>query len=233
MNPANYTRQPAPTMVSAMSNDTSADPTEPDLSIPDSIAAPATYLVTGTLDPAEHGLCLQILGRYAEPNDGALVVSTTESRTATIEQARSLCPKRPDNQFGVIDAVSRKQYISALYEAVPSVYTTTPRDLERIVLALSELTTVVRTGGSRHLVVRSLTPSLSDTNTDDVCRFLERISGVRTGSGFTFVGLDLSAHDDAVVRELLQRVDGVLWADERTDRSITVTVRSTRAVPFP
>lgn len=216
-----------------MSNDAGTEPSGRDLTAPGSIAASATYLVAGTLDPAAHGLPLRLLGRYAEPDDGALVVSTTESASATVERARSLRSGLPDGQLGVIDAVSREQYISALYEAVPSIYTTTPRDLERIVVALSELTTVIRTTGSRHLVVRSLTPSFSETNADDVYRFVERVTGLRTGSGFTFLGLDLSAHDDAVVRELLQRVDGVLWADVRTDESMTVDVRSNRTVLSP
>lgn len=216
-----------------MSDDAGTDAMDRDLSAPDSIAAPGTYLVTGTLDPAEHGLPLRLLGRYAEPDDGVLAVSTTESASATIERARSLRPGHADGKLGVIDAVSKDQYISALYETVPSIYATTPRDLERIVMALSELTTVVRPGGSRHLVVRSLTPSLTETNTDDVCRFLDRVLGLRTGSGLTFLGLDLSAHDDAVVGELLQRMDGVLWAETHTDGSMAVRVRSTRTVPLP
>ena len=214
-----------------MSNGT--DATEWTLSAPDSIATPGTYLVAGTLDPAEHGLPLRLLGRYAESNDGVLVVSTTESASATIERVRSLCAGHMDGKLGVIDAVSRNQYISALYEAVPSIYTTTPRDLERIVVALSELTTAVRTRDSRHLVVRSLTPSFSETNADDVYRFVERVVGLRTGSGLALLGLDLSAHDDAVVRELLQRVDGMLWADARTDGPITVQARSARTIPLP
>lgn len=204
---------------------------EPPISVPDSLATPGTYLVMGSIDPAASGLSLRLLGRYSEPDDGALVVSTTESGAETVERLDSWRADGQNHRLGSIDTVSRHQYISALYEEIPTVYLPSAQDLERIVMALAELTEVVRPRGSRHLVVRSLTPALSTTNVDDVGRFLERVLGLRTGSGLAFVGLDLSAHDDAVVETLLRHVDGVLWATADADGSIELTARSTRRIP--
>lgn len=201
---------------------------ERNVSLPESITTPATYLVAGPVDPAEHALCLHALAQYSSPEDAALVVSTTESAQTTIDRFRSIPSRDARPTIGLIDAVSRRQYIPALYEDVPTVYTPSPRDLERLVLAMSELTETIVPAGARHLVIQSLTPSFSKTNVDNVCNFLDRVTGLRSSDGLGLVGLTLASHEDHVVAQLLQRVDGVLWVTERSNGSLDVTVRSPR-----
>lgn len=196
---------------------------------PEAIADGATVLVAGTIDPTEYALCLHALCHYSGRDDTALVVTTTEGATRTIQQYRTACPTADQSALRLVDMASQ-QYISALYEEVPTVSIPTPDDLERLVLALSDLTDArAPTVGRRHLVIRSLTPILATTPTNRVSTVLERISGLRTGTGLGLFGLDYTAHDEETMAELATCVDGIVWATQHPDDGIKFELRSTRA----
>lgn len=208
----------------------STDPDEPDVIFPESLAAGSTILVAGLGDPAARGLPLRALCRYGGPTETALVVSTTEGAEETRARYERVCPAADGKSLAVVDAVSKGQYLPSIYTEKPTVYTASPGDLERVVLALSDLTRGNRPPTEpRHLVVRSLTPMLAAAPVDRVRPVVERITGLRSDDGYGFFGIDVTAHDEETMAELAGCVDGVLWFSTRPDGTIEIELRSTRA----
>ncbi len=202
---------------------------EPAVSLPGSLAAGAV-LVAGPTDPAEDGLCLRALCAYRSPDDEALVVTTTEGADETRSRFEAVCPNVGGRPLAVVDTVSRREYLPSLYTEEPTVFTSSPGDLERIVLALSDLTRGGHpSSGGRHFVVRSLTPMLAAAPVERVPPVVERIAGLRTDDGYGFLGLDFTAHDEETVAELVACVDGVLWFSTADDGTVEFELRSTRA----
>lgn len=206
----------------------------PSITLPTTLAEGATILLVGPFDPSEHALGLGLLAQYGTSNDSALVVTTRESAEATVEAWEQVSTRGVRPSIGVVDTTSEKQSIAATYEEVPTFFTPSSGDLERIVMALSELTEAMpRTRGSRHLVFRSLTPILQEAPTDRVCRVLERVGGLRTSSGLGLFGIDISAHDRATLGAIADTVDGVVWVDRTEDGRFETEFNPRRAhVPF-
>lgn len=197
--------------------------------LPEAIADGATVLIAGTIDPTEYALCLRTLCHYSDADDNALVVTTTEGARQTIDQYRQVCPQTDPPNLRLVDMASQ-QYISAVYEDIPTVSIPSPGDLERLMLALSDITAAnSESVGRRHLVVRSLTPILDTTPVSRVTTVLERISGIRTATGLGIFGLDYTAHDEATMEELTSCVDGVIWVTKHPDGRLEFELRSTRA----
>lgn len=179
-------------------------------SLPEDLADGATVLVQADGSPSEGAVCLRLLAQHGRADDTALVVTTTESADATTEAYESLADAATTPSLGLVDSVSEQQSISAPYEATPVVYTPAQGDLERLVLALSELSGRRPPAiGARHLVVRSLTPILEASSMDAVAAVLERITGLRSHAGLCLLGVDGTAHDGATVQRLREQVDGV------------------------
>lgn len=184
---------------------------------PDGLSAGSTVLLAGTVDPATYAVGLRALSQFGSSDDTALVVSTTESADRTSERYDEICPDSQRPALGLVDTTSERKSISALYGERPVVYIPGPNDLERLVIGLSELTSNQPTSnGTRHLLVRSLTPLLENASVDAVCTILERISGLRTGSGLALYGIDYTAHGEDVMASLSDHVDGVLWITEQS-----------------
>lgn len=112
---------------------------------------------------------------------------------------------------------------------MPTVFTPSEGDTERLVLALSELTGQVPTAGERHLVVRSLSPMLAADAPSRVVNVLERISGVKTAAGMALFGLEYTRHDEATVRTVANTAHRVCWLARQADGSFAVELRATRA----
>lgn len=177
---------------------------------PEAIDAGATVLLAGNVDPSTYALGLRALYQCSQADDTAVVVTTTESAEQTLDTYSSVCPTDDRPRIGIVDTTSEQQYVSAVYDASPVVFT--PSDLERIVMALAEITgNQAPTNGTRHLVVRSLTPLLRDSPTNAVCNVMERISGLRAESGLGLFGLDYTQHDEATMSKLAERVEYILW----------------------
>lgn len=178
--------------------------------LPEDLGGGSTVLVASAGDPSRYAVSLRILCAQGSAEDTALVVTTTESADRTIAVYDSLDAETGRPSLGIVDTTSEQQSISALYGETPVVFTPSPGDLERLVLALSELSGDTATGGTRHLVIRSLTPILAASSVTRVSTVLERIIGLRSETGLCLVGLDYTAHDAETMTALAGIVDGVL-----------------------
>lgn len=195
---------------------------------PDGLSPGATVLIAGTIVPTTYAIGLRALCRYGHTADTAIVVTTTESADQTLDTYETICAESDCPSLGLVDTISKQQYVTAPYSDVPVASIPSPSDLERLVLALSELTDDRQpSNGTRHLVVRSLTPLLKRSSTTRVCTVLERISGLRAGTGCCLLGLDYTAHDDETIAALIEQVDGVLWLTEIADNHIMFEFRPT------
>lgn len=201
------------------------DPTQPPSrsrlarsAYPDRFANGGTYLLASAGDPVSTGVDLQILSEFGHPSDTAFVVTTTRSASTTVAELDALYEKSERPALGFVDTTSEHQSVSALFEGTPTIFTPAPGDLERLVLALSELTDRFPPGSSpRHLLIRSLTPILETTTTDRLCHVLERIQGLRTQTGLCLFGIDYTAHDTATMTAITQVIDGILWITDTND----------------
>lgn len=184
--------------------------------VPGGLSAGSNVLVAGTVDPSRYAIGLEILCQLGQSDDTALVVTTTESADQTVDRYERLGGKTNCPALALVDTTSEQQSISAPYGDHPVVFIPAPGDLERLVVGLSELTSSrPPESGTRHLLVRSLTPLLENTATDDVCAILERISGLRTGDGLNLFGLRYTAHDEETVSAVSRHVDAILWVSEQ------------------
>jgi hypothetical protein len=196
---------------------------------PDGLESGSTILIATAGDPSAREADLRALRRYGRATDAAAVVTTTESADRTRARYEALDSDAGRPSLGLVDLVSERQYVTALYSDVPVVYTPSPSDLGRLVIALSELSRCLSPStGTRHLVVRSLTPLLRNASVARVCAALEQISTYRTGGGLCLYGIDYTAHDEETMRILTDRVDGVLWVTEASDGHAEYSYRQTR-----
>ncbi|WP_336000359.1 DUF7504 family protein [Halorientalis halophila] len=208
--------------------DPEIDGTDAPIEFPESVATGTTVLLCG-FDPTEYALGLRALAQFGGPEDDAVVVTTTRGAEPTIERYDSLAPADSTPSLRVVDMVSEGQSISATYGEVPTVFTPSQGDTERLVLALSELTGRKVIDGERHLVVRSLSPMLSAASTARVTDVLDRISGLRTADGLAVFALDYTAHDEDTVSTVAETADRVCWVTKRADGRFETDLRSTRA----
>lgn len=195
-------------------------------SFPGDIAPGSTVLVAGSVDPAVKAVGLNALARSGGGDDIALVVTTTDSADETASTYDTICQSSAAPSLRLVDTTSEGQSVSALYEKYPVVFVPSPGDLERLVIGLSDLTAMPGPStGARHLVIRSLSPIMENASVEDVCAVLERISGLRTGTGYTFFGLDYTAHDEETIRAITDHVDVILWVTEHSDGALDFEVR--------
>lgn len=207
---------------------------ERSIELPSTLANGATILVVGPFDPSEHALSLRIVGEYGTADDTALVVTTRASAEETIDTWEEVAPAGARPAIGIVDTTSEEPTVTSTFGDVPTIFTPSSGDVERIVMALSELSGVAPPRqGSRHLVFRSLTPILEEAATEQVCRVLERVGGLRTGHGLGLFGVDVSAHDRETLTALADTVDGVIWIDRTSDGGFESEFHAKRGhVPF-
>lgn len=197
---------------------------------PDGLSSGSTILIAGAVDPSTYVLSLHALCQYGHTNETALVVTTLESADQTVNTYETICPDSDRPALNLVDTTSEQQYIPAVYEETPVVYIPSPSDLERLVLALSNLTEHRPSSNrARHLVVRSITPLLENSTTARVCTVLERITGLRTGNGLCLIGLDYTAHDEATMAALSKHVDSMLWVTKDVENRLELTFYPTQS----
>lgn len=195
--------------------------------VAEAVPKPTTILVAGTADPTDRALGLRLLSHAGTPDDTAIVVATTEGRDAVVGHTRNAETANAAPSLAVVDTVSEDQYLTPPYEDVPTVYMPSADDLERVVIGISDLTgAVVPSTGTRHFVVRSLTPMIEGATSERVCRLLERIKGLRVGGGLGIFGVDFTAHDEETMEELTAVVDHLLWVSEDADGQLQFELRS-------
>lgn len=196
---------------------------------PDDLSLGSTVILASDGDPAQYAICLRILCQYGNTGDSALIVTTTESADATIGTYERLCSEGEQPSLGLVDTTAEQPSVSALYGETPVVFIPSPGDLERLVLALSDLSRKASSStGARHLVIRSLTPILEAASTTRVQTILERITGLRSETGFCLLGLDYTAHDEATMRAIAEQADGIVWVTHPTPNQLDLEYRPAR-----
>lgn len=197
--------------------------------VPDGLTTGSTVLVATAGDPSRSALGLRLLARFGTRDDTAVVVTTTESAERTVETFEEFRSAANHPSIGLVDTISEQQSVSARYDANPVVYTPSPSDLERLVMALSEVAgQFAPSAGDRHLLVRSLVPLLESTSTARVCSVLDRVTGFRSETGLAIVGLDYTETDEKTMTTVAERVDGILWATQGSSESVELTYRPAR-----
>lgn len=204
---------------------------------PDEFAAGATVLVASPDTPPLYGVVIQALVQFCEPDDAALVVTTTESADTTLETCKQDCPESERPFIGIVDTTGTRPSAPALHNDVSTVYIPSPGDLERLVIALSEVSENTPTpDADRNLLIRSLTPILDAAPIDRVHTVLDRITGLRTDGGLCLLGIDYTAHDREVAETIARKTDGVLWLSNSPSNGVKAEYRpmdgsATRRLP--
>lgn len=179
---------------------------------PARFATGGTYLLACAGDPVASDIDLQALCRFGSPDDTAFLVTTTKSAKTTVTDIERYCSKPERPAVGLVDTTSAHQFVPSLFAGTPTIFTPSPGDLERLVLALTELTDRFPPGDDpRHLLIRSLTPILKSTSPDRLSPVLERLTGLRTQTGLCLFGIDYTAHDPDTMHAISEVVDGILW----------------------
>lgn len=197
--------------------------------LPDSLRGGSTVLVATAGDPLQYTVLLRMLSVHGTAADTALVVTTTESAHLTIETYEGLGVETDRPSLGIVDTTSEHQSVSALYGETPVIFTPSPADLERLVIALSDLSdNTSSSNGARHLVIRSLTPILESASLAHVCTVLDRITDLRSETGLCLIGLDYSAHDEETMTAIADHVDGVIWVTNPSSDRLAFEYQPTR-----
>lgn len=195
--------------------------------LPSRLSDGGTFLVASPGDSLQHAVCLQIMCRFGRDGDVALVVTTTESATETIDVYDRVCRETDRPSLRLVDTASEQQSVSAPYSETPVVFTPSADDVERLVLALSDLTDH-RRRTTQHILVRSLSPFLDAMSADRVSDVLDRITGIRSERGLCLLGVDYTGHDEQTMNRLAEHVDGVLWVTLRSSDEIELEFRPIR-----
>ena len=199
-------------------------PTEiPPDAFPETLTGGRTLLVACPGHPRHYALGLQALATNADSTDTGIIVTTAETATETIDTFDALAGTESGLTLKFVDTSSPDQSLSAVYDETPVIFTPSPGDLERLTIALSDLTDVTQPqDGDQHLIVRSLTPILETTPTERVETVLDRVTGLRTGNGLCLLGIDYTAHDEATLQTLAGHTDGILWLSHTADGNLEI-----------
>lgn len=194
---------------------------------PEGLMPGSTILLAGDVDPALYAVGLRALCHYGHSDDSALVVTTIESADQTLTSYNTVCSESDQPLLSFADATSTHQYINNIYGEPPTVQIPSPGDLERLMVALSDLAqNSSAQSKTRHLLVRSLTPVLESAPPTRVWTVLEQIRGLQTETGLSFLGVDAAAHSEGTMIELTDRVDGVLWITRTSGNHIKFELRA-------
>lgn len=195
---------------------------------PDDISLGATVLVATAGDPARYAVDLHALCEYGSDDDTALIVTTDAERTLETYGRHCDAATRPNLRF--VDISGSEPAVPTLYGDATTIFTPSPGDLERLVLALSDLTEGrPPKDGARHLAIRSLTPILEAAPADRVCTVLDRITGLRGESGISLLGIDYTAHSEETFNTITQQVDGVLWVTNPSSDELDFEFRAAQS----
>lgn len=195
---------------------------------PDDLSKGGSVLVASAGDPTRYAVGLHALCEYGSGDDTAFVVTTTRSADTTLETYDQSCPGGTRPRLKLVDTTARQPSVQSLYGEAATMFIPSPGDLERLVIALSDLSEETPlSDGARHLVMRSLTPILREAPLDRVCTVLDRVTGLRANAGVCLLGIDYTAHDEATIRSLAEQVDGILWVAESGETTLEFDYHST------
>lgn len=182
---------------------------------PDDLSGGGSILVATAGDPTRYAIGLHALCKYGDGPDTAYVVTTTRSADTTLDTYDRLCPGEGRPRLRLVDTTARQPSVPSVYGEAATIFIPSPGDLERLVIALSDLSEATPpSDGARHLLIRSLSPILEETPVERVQTVLDRVTGLRANDGLCLLGIDYTAHDESTIRSLAEHVDGILWITE-------------------
>lgn len=188
---------------------------------PGDLSRGGSVLVASAGDPTRYAIGLNAFCEYGDGDDTAYVVTTTRSANTTLETYEQLCPEEERPRLRLVDTTDRKPSVPSVYGEAATIFIPSPGDLERLVIALSDLSEATPpSDGARHLLIRSLTPILEETPVERVQTVLDRVTGLRANDGLCLLGIDYTAHDEPTVRSLAEQVDGILWITESDEDTL-------------
>lgn len=197
---------------------------------PDELSEGGSVLVASAGDPTRYAVGLHALYEYGTDEDTGFVVTTTRSADTTLETYGRVCHDGTRPRLRLVDTTARQPSVPSLYGEAATMFIPSPGDLERLVIALSDLSEgTPPSEGARHLVMRSLTPILQEAPVDRVCTVLDRVMGLRANAGVCLLGIDYTAHDEATLRSLAEQVDGILWIAESGEDTLEFDYHPTTA----
>ncbi|SIR82672.1 hypothetical protein SAMN05421858_3990 [Haladaptatus litoreus] len=190
--------------------------------LPSMADSEAVLLLTGSVERHRTLLGLWLLERCRNESDSITLVTTELSAetltTEYIPDERSRLPA-----LGIVDTTSKHESLTMVYQPTPTIYTPRHGDVTRTSLAISELDDVLsRPDGRRHLLVSSFSSILADTTLEQASRFVDSVTGKSADFGCTLLDVDFTAHDDETLTALRSKADGIIWAEERTDGTLSV-----------
>lgn len=188
-----------------------------------------TVLLASAGDPTQYAVDLRAICEYGTAADAAFVVTMTESAERTLEAYEQL-DSGDSPSVGLVDTTADQPSVSAIYGEQPVIFTPSPGDLERLVLALSNLLGYRSLEKeTRHLVVRSLTPILEAAGTSRVRTVLEQLTDVSSQSGLCLLGIDYTRHDEETITALAEQVDGILWITQTESEQLEFEYQPARS----
>lgn len=178
--------------------------------LPARLTAGTVLLVIETSEPPVASPSLHVLDKYTGPEDAGIIVTTTDSADRTVDTVTALAGDDPTPALGVVDTVSRGQYLTAFHRPIPTVFTPTPADLARVGVAIDNLAAQLSPPGATHLVVRSATSFFGEDDPSTVLRGIERTFGAWPEEGIVVLGADYTVVDEQTLGDLTALADGVV-----------------------
>lgn len=191
--------------------------------LPEILARDDVTLVAGTDKTALNRITYQLLTRYSDVADGAVLVTTNQDASTTIDEYTSIeDSEKPD--IAVIDTTSTEQNVPTTYSEIPTVFTPAPGDLERTGMALADLPS--KLGGEQrpiHLLVHSLSDIIHEMGIEKALKlFHQAASSEGSISGRTLLSVEYTTHDREALDALDSFADGVVWV-ERNGAELELT----------
>lgn len=188
----------------------------------------STILIAGPEPPARHGVGLRVLCQNGDADETALVVTTLTGSEQTVHDYSRLCNEDLCPSLRLVDTTADYPSGRRSYKQRPVVFVPGAEDIERVVVALSDLTdTRSGAGVTRHLLIDSLTPVLRTAPTGSVCRMVSRVADIRSGGGHCLFGLDYTAHSAETMAAVTAHVDGILWVTQ-SEETVALGYRPAR-----
>lgn len=191
--------------------------------LPPVVDSGTIFLLAGSVKNHRALLGLWILEQYLDDGDYATLVTTELSAETLITD--HLTNERVDDllRLGIVDTTSKRQSLTMVYQPVPTIYTPHHGDVTRTSMAISELDGVLfRPGGRRHLLISSFTSILEDMALETVSRFIDSVTNQSSRFGCTLLDIDFTKHDSETLDVLRTKADGIIWAEEQTDGSLSI-----------
>jgi KaiC/GvpD/RAD55 family RecA-like ATPase len=174
-------------------------------------------LLSGPALSGKKGLAFDTLAHGLDGDEGALVVSNTDSAERVFKAFENR-GEYADHPIAVVDCVTRQQGVNDVRDDGRIRYTSSPVDMTGIGIKFSELLQEFyeERGIERNRVFfDSLSTLLMYSDLQTVFRFLHVFTGrIQSADGLGLYAIDSTAQDDQTMNTLKQLFDGVIETSE-------------------